>query len=72
MMVGRKKKSNEPTPFTVKNDDIGNLEIEDFLGELKHIIQESVKKLRNKICEKEEKLFLKLLVTNMVNFKWTT
>lgn len=46
--AGRKKKSNEPTPFTVKNDDIGNLEIEDFLGELKHIIQESVKKLRNK------------------------
>ena len=46
--AGRKKKSNEPTPFTVKNDDIGNLEIEDFLGELKHIIQESIKKLRNK------------------------
>ena len=45
---GRKKKSNNPTPFTMNSDDIGNLEIVDFLVELKYIINESVKKLKNK------------------------
>lgn len=46
--AGRKKKSSMPTPFTVISDDIGNLEIEEFLIELRYIIEESVKKLKNK------------------------
>lgn len=46
--AGRKKKSSIPTPFTEISNDIGNLEVNDFLVELKYIIDKSVKKLKNK------------------------
>lgn len=46
--AARKKKNSNPTPFTINKNDIGNLEIEEFLIELKNIIRVSVKKLRNK------------------------
>ena len=46
--AGRKKKSSIPTPFTEISNDIGNLEVNDFLVELKYIIEKSVKRLKNK------------------------
>lgn len=44
----KKKLDTSPTPFTNLNEDIGNLELEDFLAELKQIIETSVSKLKEK------------------------
>lgn len=44
----KKKKNTSPTPFTTFEEDIGNLDIPDFLIELKEIIQLSFNKLKNK------------------------
>lgn len=44
----KKKLDTSPTPFTESIEDIGNLEVEDFLAELKKIIQSSFNNLRNK------------------------
>ncbi|MFD1079936.1 hypothetical protein, partial [Longispora fulva] len=46
--AARTKKSNQPTPFSTIEGDIGNLEINEFLIELKEITEKAVKKLRNK------------------------
>ena len=46
--AARKKKSSDPTPFTEIIGDIGNLEINDFLIELKEILEKAVLKLKNK------------------------
>lgn len=44
----KKKKDTSPTPFTNLKEDLGNLELQDFLVELKEIISLSVNKLKNK------------------------
>ncbi len=44
----KKKLDTSPTPFNNTNEDIGNLELDLFLNELKEIIEISVKKLKNK------------------------
>lgn len=44
----KKKNDTSPTPFTNSNEDIGNLNLDDFLNELKNIIEISFNKLRNK------------------------
>jgi len=46
--ASKKKKDVSPTPFTNSVEDIGNLKLEDFLNELKIIIELSFKKLKNK------------------------
>lgn len=44
----KKKLDTSPTPFTKSDNDIGNLNLTDFLNELKEIINISFKKLKNK------------------------
>jgi len=44
----KKKTDTSPTPFTNSSEDIGNLGLNDFLRELKDIINISFSKLRNK------------------------
>lgn len=44
----KKKLDTSPTPFTGSTEDIGNLELKDFLTELKKIVQLSFDNLRNK------------------------
>ena len=44
----KKKNDTSPTPFTNSKEDIGNLDLDEFLIELKDIIQISVNKLKNK------------------------
>ena len=44
----KKKNTSKPTPFTNSPDDLGNMNIDEFLIELKQIIEVSVKKLRDK------------------------
>lgn len=44
----KKKKDDAATPFTDSIEDLGNMLREDFLEELKHIIELSVKRLKHK------------------------
>jgi|GEM_PF-44786 len=44
----KRKKNTQPTPFTNDSEDIGNKPLPIFLGELKEIIQKSLKYLKNK------------------------
>ena len=43
--AAKKKEDTSPTPFTNLKEDIGNLDIESFLVELKHIIENSMQYL---------------------------
>jgi DNA modification methylase len=44
----KKKLDTSPTPFTDLAEDLGNLELNDFLIQLKNVISDSVAKLRDK------------------------
>jgi tRNA G10 N-methylase Trm11 len=48
--TGEKKKNGngDATPFTNSDDDLGNMEREEFLEELKNIIELSASKLKNR------------------------
>ncbi len=44
----KKKQEDSPTPFTDSQEDLGNMEKEDFLSELKYIIALSVERLQER------------------------
>jgi len=44
----KRNSSDDPTPFSNSKDDLGNMEISEFLIELKNVIKKSVEKLKDR------------------------